>query len=227
MALSLPAVERSAAVDHPAPYLIEKLLKEQIVDSAAEAELLFREVKRYCVLVHEHPDRSWQMHSLRVDEAWHQFILFTVQYQEFCERFFGRYVHHAPSNAPVPAPATEGSLPERPTASFPEFKNQYEVLFGQELPDVWYDARTLTPRRRLVNEQAGRLVVRVEESEVHLVAPDGEILISVNELASEALEFVARTGAFYVRELAGDLSDDEKVELAAALVEDGILRAGG
>ncbi|WBB59779.1 hypothetical protein O7599_30195 [Streptomyces sp. WMMC500] len=226
MALSLRTDRRSAAVDHPAPYLIEKLLKEKIVDSPAEAELLYREVKRYCVLVHEHPGRSWRMHSLRIDEAWHQFILFTVQYQEFCERFFGRYVHHAPSNAPVPAPA-KGAPPERPTASFGEFKDQYEDMFGEELPDVWYDGRILTLRRRLVNEQAGRQGVRVERSEVHLLAPDGEILISVNDVAADALEFVARTGAFYVRELAGNLSDDEKVELAAALVEEGILRASG
>lgn len=226
MVLSLRTVDRSTAVDHPAPYLIEKLLKEKIVDSPAEAELLVREVKRYCVLVHEHPERSWQMHSLRVDEAWHQFILFTVQYQDFCERFFGRYVHHAPSNAPVPTLA-EGALPERPTATFPQFKDQYKDTFGEELPDVWYDGRTLTLRRRLVNEQAGRQSVRVEGSEVHLLAPDGEILISVNDVAADALEFVAHTGAFYVRELAGSLSNDEKVELAAALVEEGILRASG
>ncbi|MFB0627024.1 hypothetical protein [Streptomyces sp. AB3(2024)] len=42
-----------------------------------------------------------------------------------------------------------------------------------------------------------------------------------------ALAFIARTGAFYVRELPGGLTDAEKVELAAALVEDKILRASG
>lgn len=105
------AAHGNAAVDFPAPYLIEKLLKDQIVDSATDAEALFREVKRYFVMVHEHPDQSWQMHSLRVDEVWHQFILFTVQYQEYCKRYFGRYIHHAPSNAPAGDPAAERPPP--------------------------------------------------------------------------------------------------------------------
>ncbi|MHA4773151.1 glycine-rich domain-containing protein [Streptomyces sp. MSC1_001] len=216
--------DETAAVDFPAPYLIEKLLKEQIVDSADEAELLFREVKRYFVLVHDHPDRSWQMHSLRVDEAWHQFILFTVRYQAYCERFFGRYIHHAPSNAPA-----GDSTAARPAPSFHEFKAQYESRFGEPLPDVWYDSRTLHLRRRLVNEQAGRLRVHAEEDGdgLSLIAADGETLISVNAVAAEALEFISRVGAFYVRELPGCLSDAEKLELATALVDDGILRASG
>ncbi|MET7534409.1 glycine-rich domain-containing protein [Streptomyces goshikiensis] len=222
-AMSLQAIDWSAAVDHAAPYLIEKLLKERIVDETAEAELLFREVKRYFVMAHEHPERSWQMHSLRVDEVWHQFILFTTEYEDYCRRFFGRYVHHVPSNAPVPDMAMR-----RPKASFREFRAQYERLFGEILPDVWYDARTLTPRRRLVNEQAGRQRVRgAERDETCLIAPNGEVLISVNRPAAEALAFIARTGAFYVRELPGGLTDAEKVELAAALVEDKILRASG
>ncbi|WP_330327890.1 glycine-rich domain-containing protein [Streptomyces pseudovenezuelae] len=222
MTLGPRTADRSAAVDFRAPYLIEKLLKEQIVDSAEEAELLFREVKRYFVMVHEHPDRPWQMHSLRVDEAWHQFILFTVEYQKYCERFFGRYVHHAPSNAPAGDPQME-----RLPAPFHEFKEQYESRFGEALPDVWYDGRTLTSRRRLVNEQAGRQRVRPDEDGFHLIAPNGETLISVNEVAAEALEFIARTGAFYLRELPGHLSTPEKLELATALVDDGILRASG
>ncbi|MCZ0987456.1 glycine-rich domain-containing protein [Streptomyces diastatochromogenes] len=216
------AVDWSAAVDHAAPYLIEKLLKERVVDEAAEAELLFREVKRYFVMAHEDPGRSWQMHSLRVDEVWHQFILFTTEYEAYCRRFFGRYVHHAPSNAPVPDTAVP-----RPKPSFHEFRAYYERLFGEALPDVWYDARTLTPRRRLVNEQAGQQRIRVEGDETRLIAPDGEVLVSVNRLAAEALAFIARTGAFYVRELPGGLTDAEKVELAAALVEDKVLRASG
>ena len=46
-------------------------------------------MKRYLVLANLDQDRSWNMYSLRIDEVWHQFILFTRQYTEFFNRFFG------------------------------------------------------------------------------------------------------------------------------------------
>ena len=67
----------------------------------------------------------WEMYSLRVDEVWHQFILYTSQYGEFCRRFFGHYVHHAPSNAPQSGAATT-----LPVASFSDFCSRYQELFG-------------------------------------------------------------------------------------------------
>ena len=70
------------ALAYDAPFLIEKLNKDQIVDSAAEGEMLFTEVKRYLVLTRLDPHISWQMYSTRVDEVWHQFVLFTHEYRE-------------------------------------------------------------------------------------------------------------------------------------------------
>jgi hypothetical protein len=31
-----------------------------------------------------------------VDEAWHQFILFTREYAEYCNSVAGRFIHHEP-----------------------------------------------------------------------------------------------------------------------------------
>ena len=87
-------------LDYQAPFLIEKLLKDRFVDTSEEACALFTEVKRYLVLTHVDRTKSWQMHSLCVDEAWHQFVLFTVEYSAFCTKYFGHYRHHSPSNAP-------------------------------------------------------------------------------------------------------------------------------
>ena len=36
------------------------------------------------------------MPSKAVDEAWHEMILMTREYTEFCQRAFGRYLHHLP-----------------------------------------------------------------------------------------------------------------------------------
>jgi len=59
---------------------------------------------------------------------------------------------------------------------------------------------------------------------VDLIGHDGIVLFSVSELAGEALQFVAGTAAFYVRELPGDLTDDEKVGLISTLVDAKLLR---
>jgi hypothetical protein len=73
------------ALDYQAPFLIEKLVKDHIVDTPEEAEALFAEVKRYLVIAALDSDKSWHMYSLRIDECWHQFILFTKHYVEFCK----------------------------------------------------------------------------------------------------------------------------------------------
>ncbi|MEU1209169.1 hypothetical protein [Nocardia sp. NPDC005825] len=208
------------ALGYEAPYLIEKLIKNCVVETAAEGEELFREVKRYLLLCNLDQDRVWSMYSLRVDETWHQFILFTRQYTEFCQRFFGRYVPHSPSNAP------EVEFP-RPTekTSFAQFATRYQELFAEPLPDVWFDENSVTLDRRLFSRWSGPLTVRAADDMVELLDSGGESLFAVSDLARDALEFIARTGAFYVRELPGGLHDEEKVALASALVECKVLRA--
>ncbi len=42
---------------------------------------------------------SVAMPSQAVDIMWHEFILFTKQYQGFCKRSFGRFLHHTPNEA--------------------------------------------------------------------------------------------------------------------------------
>ena len=34
--------------------------------------------------------------SRKVDKAWHEFLLFTREYEEFCTERYGRFVHHDP-----------------------------------------------------------------------------------------------------------------------------------
>jgi hypothetical protein len=88
------------SLDYEAPFLIEKLVKDRIVEAPEEAEALFTEVKRYVVITALDRTKRWHMYSRRVDECWHQFILFTWQYFDFCKRYFGRYIPHSPGNAP-------------------------------------------------------------------------------------------------------------------------------
>ena len=43
--------------------------------------------------------RMVAMPSQAVDVAWHEFILFTRHYKQFCEKALGRFLHHTPAEA--------------------------------------------------------------------------------------------------------------------------------
>ncbi|HEX4792319.1 MAG TPA: hypothetical protein VH370_00920 [Humisphaera sp.] len=210
----------SEAMAYEAPFLIEKLLKEQIVATPEEAQVLFSEVKRYIILVYLDEKTSWEMYSRRIDEVWHQFVLYTREYTDFSNRFFGRYIHHSPGNAPesTPTGAARGS--------FEGFKARYGALFGVPLPSVWHDEANITTYRRVINHNVGGLTLRDGDGMIDLLDSTGNTLLSINELAREALAFICRTGAFYVRELPGALADEEKVALIETLVEYKLLRTG-
>lgn len=222
MPLSVPDVVTGAfeALDYEAPFVIDKLVKERFVDTAEDAAALFTEVKRYLVLCHLDSTKTWKMHSLAVDEAWHQFALFTAEYSAFCNRYFGRYRHHAPSNAP------DTGVEHAPEATTAEFGDRYREVFGVDLPQIWDDSSWVTPRRRVVNYFAGQWELGSVDGMIDLMDGERRILLSVSAVAEGALRFIANTGAFYVREVPGDLTEDEKVALVAALVRLKVLRVG-
>jgi hypothetical protein len=208
------------ALEYQAPFLIEKLVKDRFVETDEEACALFTEVKRYLVLTHVDRTKTWKMHSAYVDEVWHQFVLFTVEYIGFCTKYFGSYRHHFPSNAPG---ASLGAAPE---ATLEEFGDRYRDIFGVDLPRVWDDSSWVTPHRRIVNRHCGQLALGSVDGMANLIDRSGRVFVSVNDIAREAVRFIAGTGAFYVRELPGDLTDEEKIALVAALVETKVLRVG-
>ncbi|MEQ4302917.1 hypothetical protein ABNF97_16225 [Plantactinospora sp. B6F1] len=207
------------ALAFQAPFLIEKLTRDHVVESAEEAEALFREVKRYLVLAAADHTVAWAMYSLRIDQVWHQFILFTRQYIDYCLENFGRYIQHAPSTAP---PVENLAPPTRST--FDQFADAYERLFGEPLPDLWFDERGVTLDRRLVNTRAGTLSLRDSDDDmVELLGEDGRPLFAVEQVGRNALDFISRTGTFFVRELPGELLDVQKIALTSTLVEHKLL----
>lgn len=197
--------------------MVDRLVKDRVADCAAQAEELFTEAKRYLVLCEATPDTSFGMHSAMVDAAWHTFVLFTTEYAHFGLHYFGRYLHHAPVvDGPDPALAQVGS--------FEQFRQRYEELFAQPLPAIWYDDTSLAPARRVINDGAGVLTVRADGHTVQLTDGNGDAVLTVNALASDAVDFIACTPDFYVRELPGGLTDDEKVGLLQPLVRAGVIR---
>lgn len=78
------------------PHLVERLQKELSI-SSEQAEQLFEDTKLFlyiCGTCHG----NWSP-SRMIDEGWHNFILFTRDYTAFCDKFFGRFIHHQPNTA--------------------------------------------------------------------------------------------------------------------------------
>jgi len=64
--------------------------------SADDAVQLFDDVKRFLWLA---ASEGVVAPPPMVDEGWHTFIIFTLDYQKFCGEFFGRFLHHRPQRA--------------------------------------------------------------------------------------------------------------------------------
>lgn len=65
--------------------------------TATEAEEIFKETLKFlyiCPL----PGTFIPDELLIIDEMWHNFILFTKDYQAFCNTHFGQYLHHLPAS---------------------------------------------------------------------------------------------------------------------------------
>ncbi len=61
------------------------------------AEEVFLDTLRFLYMVGiSDPDEGPMAPSVKIDEMWHNFILFTQDYQEFCFTYFGRFIHHRP-----------------------------------------------------------------------------------------------------------------------------------
>jgi len=89
------AVRLEAALDAEFVRRLEKRVQgHHPALTKAEWEWTWFELKRYflmCGIM-----RQVQMYGMRTDEIWHDMLVFTREYQLFCDRFCGTMIHHAP-----------------------------------------------------------------------------------------------------------------------------------
>ncbi len=85
-------------------FLLNPLLRAQSLTDLAEANLHYEAAAFEDLPTEDFIQRGAEFVSViaalyesqKIDEAWHRFILFTKDYHEFCNRFFGKYIHHGP-----------------------------------------------------------------------------------------------------------------------------------
>lgn len=122
--MALPDLDQLLEYKNPA---VLKLYVQNYPNNILPAEEAFTEVLKYLWLCKKHqmeaaenegnesfPDQVFMPRSMReIDEMWHEFILFTEAYVDFCFSNFGEYMHHLPNifdNAPLPRAVVEREI---------------------------------------------------------------------------------------------------------------------
>ena len=86
--------------DFPFPKSIpQKLMKHYPHLNESQVERVMYGLREYFVICNTAGRRMVSMPSQVVDIAWHEFILFTRSYEEFCKQGLGRFLHHTPAEA--------------------------------------------------------------------------------------------------------------------------------
>ena len=81
------------------PGLIAKFKKVRPELNPEQVETISLALKDYFKISQMANKKFVAMPSQVVDDLWHEFILFTRQYQSFCKQAFNRYLHHTPAEA--------------------------------------------------------------------------------------------------------------------------------
>lgn len=80
-------------------FLDKRLAQKRPELTPTQRELVFDGLKDYFHLCNIAGRQMVAMPSQVVDDAWHEFILFTRQYQSYCQQALGRFLHHTPAEA--------------------------------------------------------------------------------------------------------------------------------
>jgi hypothetical protein len=77
--------------------LFEKLMKKHPQLSIKDCQLVAHGLRQF-FLAHLKSGRLYvSMPSQVADDLWHELILYTKNYQQFCQKAFGRFLHHTPA----------------------------------------------------------------------------------------------------------------------------------
>lgn len=79
------------------PGLLERLHKHRPDLALKDQQLVARALRQFFLVYLKSGFKHISMPSQVVDELWHEFILYTKNYEQFCQRAFGRYMHHTPA----------------------------------------------------------------------------------------------------------------------------------
>ena len=101
--------------------VVHRIAREHRVRRGS-ARRWFEETVRFLDLCHASPGALSP--SKKVDKAWHEFLLFTREYQQFCEERYGRFIHHDPYET-------------RDEGAYQETIRAYTARYGRPPGRIW------------------------------------------------------------------------------------------
>lgn len=81
------------------PGLLDKLAKRRPQLGLKERALVAHALRQYFIVYLRARGKYVSMPSQAVDDLWHEFILYTKAYREYCGKAFGRFFDHTPAVA--------------------------------------------------------------------------------------------------------------------------------
>ncbi len=81
------------------PRISQKVQEQYPHLTSAQVHQVMQGLREYFHVCNLAGRRMVAMPSQVVDVAWHEFILFTKQYDLFCKKALGRFLHHTPAEA--------------------------------------------------------------------------------------------------------------------------------
>lgn len=82
------------------PQFLKRKLRERYPQlTLKDAELVERGLRQFFMACNRSPRRFVAMPSRAVDSMWHEFILHTQAYRNWCDLALGRFLHHTPAEA--------------------------------------------------------------------------------------------------------------------------------
>jgi hypothetical protein len=134
---SAASLDEVLAYTHPG--VVRRYSKEYGA-SRQEAEAVFRETLKWLYLCHRASldgfACSISPELEKIDRMWHAFLLFTMDYADFCDRHFGAFLHH------VPDEAEEEVLEQDEEAARDRLARQLGLVYdalGEGTLTAWYD----------------------------------------------------------------------------------------
>ena len=91
------------------PILIKRVKAQHDYLTHADMKKVVEATRDYFYICNQAKGKMVAMPSEIVDVLWHEFLLFTREYQLFCQKGIGRFLHHTPTEAmKTPTSAQEG-----------------------------------------------------------------------------------------------------------------------
>lgn len=91
------------------PGLLDKLTQKYPRFARKETALVSQGLRQFFMAYLKSGRKYVAMPSQVADDLWHEFILYTRDYQAFCDKAFGRFLHHTPAVALSPAHKTSNA----------------------------------------------------------------------------------------------------------------------